>query len=246
MSETNSSTSAGKLEKRNKIYEGKAKILYETDNQDLLIQYFKDDATAFDATKRGTISEKGICNNKISVKIFEYLEKEGIPTHFEKVLSDREMLVKRVEIVPIEVTIRNITAGGMSKLLGLEEGIVLKQPVLEYHYKDDSLHDPLFNKYHIFVLDLATEAELKNIDDLSFKINDKLREFFSKIGIDLVDFKLEFGRFKGKILLADEISPDTCRLWEKGTGRKMDKDRFRRDLGQIEETYQEVTKRILS
>ncbi|MBU2540472.1 MAG: phosphoribosylaminoimidazolesuccinocarboxamide synthase [Candidatus Omnitrophica bacterium] len=234
------------MQKGNKIYEGKAKILYETDNQDLLIQYFKDDATAFDATKRGQINNKGICNNKISIKIFEYLEKEGVPTHFEKVLNDREMLVKRVEIIPVEVTIRNIVAGGMSKLLGLEEGIVLKEPVLEYHYKDDSLHDPLINKYHIFALGLASEVELKTIDDFSFKVNDKLREFFSNIGIDLVDFKLEFGRFKGKILLADEISPDTCRLWEKGTGRKMDKDRFRRDLGRIEETYQEVTKRILA
>lgn len=234
------------MQKGNKIYEGKAKILYETDNADSLIQYFKDDATAFDATKRGTIVDKGICNNKISSRMFQYLEEEGVPTHFEKLLSEREMLVKRVQIIPVEVTIRNIVAGGMSKSLGLKEGIVLKQPVLEYHYKNDSLHDPLINKYHIFALGLATPDELKEIDELSFKVNGKLSVFFSRLGIDLVDFKLEFGRFKGEIFLADEISPDTCRLWEKETGRKMDKDRFRRDLGHIEETYQEVTKRILS
>ncbi|MEW6008832.1 MAG: phosphoribosylaminoimidazolesuccinocarboxamide synthase [Candidatus Omnitrophota bacterium] len=235
-----------KPEKRNKIYEGKAKILYESSEADSLIQYFKDDATAFDATKRGTIKAKGICNNSISSRLFEYLEKEGIPTHFKKMLNEREMLVKRVKIVPIEVTIRNIVAGGMSKLLGLEEGIVLKQPVLEYHYKNDSLHDPLINDYHILALNLASEEELDQIRKLSFKVNDKLKKFFSKIGIDLVDFKLEFGRYKGKMILADEISPDTCRLWEQGTGRKLDKDRFRRDLGNIEETYQEVAKLILS
>lgn len=235
------------MEKGKKIYEGKAKILYETDNPSLLIQYFKDDATAFDATKRGTIRNKGICNNRISVRIFEYLEAEGVPTHFEKMLNEREMLVKRVEIIPVEVTIRNIIAGGMSKLLGLEEGIELKQPVLEYHYKDDSLHDPLINEYHILALNIATQKELKVIDVLSFKINEALCKFFSKRGIDLVDFKLEFGRLADKkLVLADEISPDTCRLWEQGTKRKLDKDRFRRDLGKIEETYQEVTKIILS
>lgn len=235
-----------KMDKKNKIYEGKAKILYEGPEPDSLVQYFKDDATAFDATKRGTIKAKGVCNNSISSRLFEYLEKEGIPTHFKKILNEREMLVKRVQIVPIEVTIRNIVAGGMSKLLGLEEGMVLKHPVLEYHYKNDSLHDPLINDYHILVLSLASEQELEEIKKLSFKINEKLKAFFSKIGIDLVDFKLEFGRYKGKIILADEISPDTCRLWEHGTGRKLDKDRFRRDLGNIEETYQEVAKLILS
>jgi phosphoribosylaminoimidazole-succinocarboxamide synthase len=237
------------MQKKNKIYEGKAKILYQTDDPNLLIQYFKDDATAFDATKRGTIKEKGVCNNQISTKLFEYLESRLIPTHFMKMLSQREMLVKNVEIIPVEVTIRNIVAGGMSKLLGLEEGIKLKQAVLEYHYKNDSLHDPLINDYHILALEIATERELKIIADLSFKINGLLLEFFSQRGIDLVDFKLEFGREKGSkqnIILADEISPDTCRLWEKNTGRKLDKDRFRRDLGQIEETYQEVAKLILS
>lgn len=243
------------MKKLNKIYEGKAKILYETDNPDFLIQHFKDDATAFDATKRGTIVNKGIANNKISSRIFQYLEKERIPTHFKEMLDERQMLVCRVEIVPVEVTIRNIVAGGMSKLLGLEEGRVLKNPVLEYHYKNDSLHDPLINDYHILALDIASKDELEQISVMSFKINDLLRKFFEKKGIDLVDFKLEFGRLRlankaspqeGKIILADEISPDTCRLWEKNTGRKLDKDRFRRDLGRIEETYQEVAERILS
>lgn len=243
------------MKKLNKIYEGKAKILYETEDPDYLIQYFKDDATAFDATKRGTILNKGICNNRISSRIFQYLEKERIPTHFKEMLDERQMLVRRVEIIPVEVTVRNIVAGGMSKLLGLEEGIVLDSPVLEYHYKNDSLHDPLINEYHIFALKIATKNELSQVDDFSFQINDLLREFFSKKGIDLVDFKLEFGRLvlsdknseqMGRVVLADEISPDTCRLWEKNTGRKLDKDRFRRDLGKIEETYQEVAERILS
>ena len=234
------------MEKRNKIYEGKAKILYETDEPDLLIQYFKDDATAFDATKRGTIKEKGVYNNKISTILLGLLEKQGISTHLVKVLDERSMLIKRVEIIPIEVTIRNIVAGGMSKLLGLEEGIVLDSPVLEYHYKDDSLHDPLINDYHIQALKLADPKEMAIIKEDSFKINQILKDFFIKRDLILVDFKLEFGRFKGKILLADEISPDTCRLWEKTSGKKLDKDRFRRDLGEIEEAYQEVLRRISS
>lgn len=233
------------MRKMNKIYEGKAKILYETDQADLLIQYFKDDATAFDATKRGTIKDKGTCNNKISSRLFNLLEKKGIPTHFVEEINEREMLVKRLEIIPVEVTIRNVVAGGMSKLLGLEEGKRLGSPVLEYHYKNDSLHDPLINEYHILALNLCSSKELKSIEKSSFKINEFLKEFFDKRGLDLVDFKLEFGRFKGNILLGDEISPDTCRLWEKKTGEKLDKDRFRRDLGQIEEAYQEVLKRAL-
>jgi len=232
--------------KKDKIYEGKAKILYTTDNPDYLIQYFKDDATAFDATKRGTILEKGICNNRISAKIFEMLEIKGIPVHFVKLLNDREMLVKRVEIILVEVTIRNIVAGGMSKLLGLEEGIVLDPPVLEYHYKDDKLHDPLINDYHILALKIANKKELDEISDYSFKINEALKEFFAKKNLILVDFKLEFGRHKGKVILADEISPDTCRLWDKDTKQKLDKDRFRRDLGGVEDAYQEVLKRVLS
>ncbi len=234
-------------QKLNKIYEGKAKIVYETDNQELLIQHFKDDATAFDATKRGTISQKGIVNNKISSKLFTLLESKGVATHFISQINDRDMLIKRLKIVPLEVTIRNIVAGGMAKLLGLEEGIVLEQPVFEYHYKNDALHDPLMNDYHAIALKLATHEELKFIEKVSFTINKVLKDFFIKRDIILVDFKLEFGKSaKGKMLLGDEISPDTCRFWEKGTNRKMDKDRFRRDLGNIEETYQEMLKRVVA
>lgn len=233
------------MEKKDKLYEGKAKILYETEDPELVIQYFKDDATAFDATKRGTIKNKGIRNNQISTRLFEVLEEKGVRTHFVKLLSEREMLVKRLQIVPIEVTIRNVVAGGMAKLLGLDEGIKLEHPVLEYHYKDDSLHDPLINEYHIQALNLASEDELKVIDENSFRINDILISFFAERNLDLIDFKLEFGKGKDGILLGDEISPDTCRLWEKGTGKKMDKDRFRRDLGDIEEAYDEVCKRVM-
>ena len=233
------------MEKTKQIYEGKAKKLYETDDEDLLIQEFKDDATAFDATKRGTIVNKGVINNKLSEKIFNLLSKSGIPTHFVKRLNDRDMLVKRVKIVPIEVTMRNIVAGGMAKLLGLEEGIVLKEPVLEYHYKEDKLHDPLINDYHIKALGVATEKELDAIRKYSFKVNDILKKFFDSKGLILVDFKLEFGRCNGKIILADEVSPDTCRLWDKTTKEKLDKDRFRRDLGNVEEAYQEVLRRVM-
>lgn len=232
------------MKKGKRIYEGKAKKLYETDNLDLVIQEFKDDATAFDATKKGTIKQKGVINNEISSALFQLLEAKGIPTHFVKRLNEREMLVKRLDIVLVEVTIRNISAGGLSKLLGIKEGIVLKEPVLEYHYKKDSLHDPLINDYHIEMLGLATSKEMKKIKDYSFSINEILKDFFSKAGLKLVDFKLEFGRHKGKLLLGDEISPDTCRLWDKKTNEKLDKDRFRRDLGRIEEAYQEVLKRI--
>ena len=233
------------MEKGKKIYEGKAKILYETTNPLYVIQSFKDDATAFDATKRGSITDKGLCNNKISTAVFKFLEAKGIETHFAELLNDREMLVKKVEILPIEVTVRNRVAGGMAKLLGIEEGRPLQKPVLEYHYKDDSLHDPLINEYHIAAINLATPKELSEIQNATFKINKLLIDYFDRIGLELVDFKLEFGRFQGRIILADEISPDTCRLWDKNTGKKMDKDRFRRDLGQIEETYQEVMKRVL-
>jgi len=230
------------MKKIEQIYEGKAKKLFTTEDADIYIQEFKDDATAFDATKRGTILNKGVVNNKVSTKLFNLLEAKGIPTHFIEMLNDRDMAVKKVEIVPLEVTMRNIVAGGMSKLLGIEEGIILDKPVYEYHYKKDSLHDPLINDYHIAALKLATKEELDKIEELSFKVNDILKDFFSGRNIDLIDFKLEFGRCKGEIILADEISPDTCRLWEKGSKRKMDKDRFRRDLGNIEETYQEVLK----
>ncbi len=232
------------MEKREKIYEGKAKILYTTDNPDLLIQYFKDDATAFNAQKKGTIAEKGIMNNRIASKIFQHLTTRGIVTHFEKMLSDREMLVKKVEIVPIEVIIRNRAAGTMCRLLGVPEGLVLACPTLEFCYKNDSLGDPLINEYHIRALKLATDEEMKAITALAFSVNEALKQFFLTLNIELIDFKLEFGRYKGKIILADEISPDTCRLWEVGTGNKLDKDRFRRDLGNVEEAYQEVLRRV--
>ena len=234
------------MEKGKLLYEGKAKRVYETNDPDVLIQEFKDDATAFDATKRGTIMQKGVVNNRISEVIFNLLETKGIETHFLKKLDDRNMLMKRVQIIPLEVTMRNIIAGGMAKLLGLEEGIVLEEPVFEYHFKDDSLHDPLINDFHAKALKLATGEELEFIQKKSFEINNILKAFFDHKNLILVDFKLEFGRHKGKVLLADEVSPDTCRLWDKATKKKLDKDRFRRDLGGVEDAYQEVLKRITS
>jgi len=232
------------MEKRDQIYEGKAKIVYNTDDPDLVIQYFKDDATAFNAAKKGTVANKGIINNKISTKVFEFLAKEGIPTHFEKRLSDREMLIKRVEIVPVEVIIRNRAAGSLCRILGLEEGMKLDSTVLEFCYKRDDLNDPLMNEYHIQALNLASKEEIETIKKYTFKINEVMTRFFANLKLELIDFKLEFGRYKGEIILADEISPDTCRLWEVGTGRKLDKDRFRHDLGNIEEAYQEVLSRV--
>ncbi|NQU95368.1 MAG: phosphoribosylaminoimidazolesuccinocarboxamide synthase [Candidatus Omnitrophica bacterium] len=232
------------MEKRKQVYEGKAKKVYKTDDQDLFIQEFKDDATAFDATKRGTIVNKGVVNNRISEILFELLESKGIETHFVKKLDERQMLIKRVEIIPLEVTIRNIVAGGMAKLLAMPEGIVLEEPVLEYHYKKDELHDPLINEYHAKAMKIVTDEELDFIAKRSFEINNILKAFFDHKNLDLVDFKLEFGRHKGKVLLADEISPDTCRFWDKKTKKKLDKDRFRRDLGGVEDAYQEVLKRI--
>ncbi len=228
-----------------KLYEGKAKILYATEDPTRVVQYFKDDATAFNAQKKGTIIGKGVVNNQISAALFQMLEKEGIPTHFVKQLSDREMLVKRLEIVPLEVTMRNITAGGMCRMLGIEEGIVLKTPVFEWHYKSDALSDPLINDDHILAIGAATKAELAHIRQQSEKINQILLAYFRTRGIDLVDFKLEFGRHGGQILLGDEISPDTCRFWEQGTRKKLDKDRFRRDLGDVEAAYQEMLNRVL-
>jgi phosphoribosylaminoimidazole-succinocarboxamide synthase len=232
------------MQKLNAIYEGKAKILYTTEDPDLVIQYFKDDATAFNAQKKGTIMQKGIMNNGIASKIFEYLISIGVQTHFVKRLSEREMLVKKVSIVPIEVIVRNRAAGSMCRLLGLQEGLQLACPVLEYCYKNDGLGDPLINEYHVRALNLATDEEIKKISSLALAINGHLQKFFLKLNIELIDFKLEFGRYKGDIILADEISPDTCRLWEVGTGTKLDKDRFRRDLGNIEEAYQEVLRRV--
>ncbi len=234
------------MEKGKQFYEGKAKILYETSDPDLVIQYFKDDATAFNAAKKGTIKEKGIMNNKISTKIFEFLSSEGIPTHFEKNLNDREMLVKRVEIVPIEVIIRNRAAGSLCKLLDLEEGLKLKKTILEFCYKRDDLGDPLINEDHILALNIATQEELETIRKYTLNINELMTKFFANLKLELIDFKIEFGRYKGKIILADEISPDTCRIWEVGTGKRLDKDRFRHDLGNVEEAYQEVLSRVCS
>ena len=232
------------MKKGKQLYEGKAKIIYATEDPELIIQYFKDDATAFNAAKKGTIAGKGVMNNKISTKIFEFLTSQGIPTHFEKNLSDREMLVKKVEIVPVEVIIRNKAAGSLCRLLGLKEGMPLASTVLEFCYKRDDLGDPPINESHILALKMATEAEVEAIRKYTLKINELLTRFFANLGLALIDFKLEFGRCKGKIILADEISPDTCRLWEIGTGKKLDKDRFRHDLGQIEEAYQEVLSRV--
>ncbi len=232
------------MKKGEKIYEGKAKILYSTEEPDKLIQYFKDDATAFNAQKKGTIKEKGVLNNKISSRIFDLLEKEGIKTHFIERISDRDMLVKKVEIIPVEIVIRNVTAGSLSKRMGIDEGITLKEPILEFYYKSDELGDPMINEYHIKVFKLANEREMDIIKAMALKVNKFLVDFFDKNGIRLIDFKLEFGRCNGDVLLADEITPDGCRLWDKKSGEKMDKDRFRRDLGKIEEAYQEVYKRV--
>lgn len=232
------------MKKGNKLYEGKAKIIYATEDPGLIIQYFKDDATAFNAAKKGTIAEKGVMNNKISTKIFEFLASQGIPTHFERNLSDREMLVKKVEIVPIEVIVRNKAAGSLCRLLGLKEGMPLASTVLEFCYKRDDLGDPLINESHIRALKMAGDQDMETIKKYTLKINELLTRFFANLGLELIDFKLEFGRYQGKIILADEISPDTCRLWEIGTGKKLDKDRFRHDLGQIEEAYQEVLSRV--
>lgn len=226
------------------FYEGKAKILYATEDPDLIIQYFKDDATAFNAQKRGTIQDKGVMNNRISEVLFRFLEGEGIPTHFVRRLNGREMLVRRLEMVPVETVVRNLIAGSLAQRLGLEEGRTLSSPVLEYYYKSDALGDPMINESHIRALGWATEEELREIERLSLRINDLLRDFFDRRRLILVDFKLEFGRHHGRILLGDEICPDTCRFWEKGTLEKMDKDRFRRDLGKVEEAYQEVCRRV--
>lgn len=232
------------MQKLEKIYEGKAKILYTTEDVALLVQYFKDDATAFNAQKKGTIDQKGVMNNRIAAKIFEYLQKEGIETHFVKLLNDREMLIKRVDIVPLEIIVRNRAAGSLCRLLGLAEGTNLACPTLEFCYKNDALGDPQVNEYHIRALQWASDQEVRSITAMAFRINEVLKKFFLNLKIELIDFKLEFGRFQDRIILADEISPDTCRLWEVGTGHKLDKDRFRRDLGNIEAAYQEVLRRV--
>lgn len=232
------------MQKLEQLYEGKAKKVYKTDKDNAYIVSYKDDATAFNGEKKGSIAEKGKVNNLMSAILFEALEKQGIQTHLIEVLNERETLVKAVEIVPVEVIVRNIAAGSLSKRLGIPEGTILSRPVLEFCLKDDTLGDPIMNEDHIDVMGLATEEEIQRIKNDTLKINDFLQKFFLEKGLKLVDFKLEFGRYGDKIILADEISPDTCRLWDVTTNKKMDKDRFRRDLGDIEETYQEVLARI--
>ncbi|TMA48631.1 MAG: phosphoribosylaminoimidazolesuccinocarboxamide synthase [Deltaproteobacteria bacterium] len=232
------------MERRELRYEGKAKQVYSTSDPDLLIQHFKDDATAFNAQKRGTILDKGILNNRMSEVLFRFLEEEGVATHFVRRLSDRDMLIRACEIVKIEVVARNIIAGSLSKRLGRPEGEPLPEPILEHYYKDDALEDPMINDWHIRLLRLASPQELAAINETALRVNALLREFLGGRDITLVDMKLEFGRHHGKILLADEICPDTCRLWDKGTGEKLDKDRFRRDLGGVEDAYQEAARRI--
>ena len=233
------------MQKGAMIYEGKAKKVYATDDTELYIVSYKDDATAFNGLKKGTISGKGVINNRMSNLLMQMLEKSGVPTHYVEELNERETLVKKVSIVPIEVIIRNISAGSFAKRYGVEEGIVFDSPTIEFSYKNDDLGDPLFNSYHALALKVATKEEIETIKELAFKINDLLKDYFKKLNIDLVDFKLEFGRLSdGTIVLADEISPDTCRLWDSDTHEKLDKDRFRRDMGGVEEAYQEIMHRL--
>ena len=226
------------------MYEGKAKKIFKTDNEDMIVVHFKDDATAFNGEKKGQIEDKGILNNAITTMIYEMLNKKGVPTHFIEKLNDRDQLCKKVEIVPLEVIVRNVAAGSMAKRLGLVEGSALNTTVFELSYKDDSLGDPLINDYHAVGIGATTFEELKEIYALTDKVNEILKEMFLKSNINLIDFKLEFGRYKGQIVLADEISPDTCRLWDATTGEKLDKDRFRRDLGNVRDAYVEILKRI--
>ena len=233
------------MEKREQMYEGKAKKVFATDDANYCIVSYKDDATAFNGLKKGTISGKGVVNNKMSNYLMQLLEKEGVPTHYVEELNDRETVVKKVSIVPLEVIIRNVAAGSFSKRLGVEEGTALKTTILEFCYKNDDLGDPMVNDYHILAMGYATEEDLNTIKTLTFKINEFLKDFFKKINVDLIDFKIEFGKTAdGQIVLADEISPDTCRFWDATTHEKLDKDRFRRDLGGVEDAYQELMKRI--
>ena len=233
------------MEKLEMMYEGKAKKIYATGNAEHQIVYYKEEATAFNGEKKDQINNKGILNNAITSMIFEMLNENGIKTHFVKKLNDREQLCKKVEIVPLEVIVRNVAAGSMAKRLGLEEGYKLKTTVFEFSYKDDELGDPLINSYHAVAIGAATFEEIKTILDMTAKINDLLKEFFSKLNINLIDFKIEFGKLpNGEIVLADEISPDTCRFWDATTGEKLDKDRFRRDMGNVEEAYIEILNRI--
>lgn len=232
------------MEKREMLYEGKAKKVFKTDNEKEYIVSYKDDATAFNGVKKGTIAEKGVVNNTMSALLFKMLEEKGIPTHLVELLNDRETLVKAVKIIPLEVIPRNIAAGSLAKRLGLEEGTVLKQPVLELCYKNDDLGDPMINDDHVLAMELATKDQLEAVKKYAMEINEILIEYFASRKIKLVDFKIEFGLYEGKVILADEISPDTCRLWDAETDEKLDKDRFRRDLGGVEEAYQEVLNRL--
>ena len=232
------------MNKLDLLYEGKAKKVYCTEDPDVLIVDYKDDATAFNGEKKGTIVGKGVVNNRMTNHIFQLLDKEGVPTHFIEELSDRETAVKKVEIVPLEVIVRNVAAGSFSKKLGIEEGTRLLAPTLEFSYKNDELGDPMINDYYAIAIGAATREEIDRITELVFKVNDFLKRYFAEAGIELIDFKVEFGRYKGQIILADEISPDTCRLWDIDTHAKLDKDRFRRDMGKVEEAYEEVFRRL--
>ncbi|PWM40744.1 MAG: phosphoribosylaminoimidazolesuccinocarboxamide synthase [Clostridiales bacterium] len=233
------------MTKKEQLYEGKAKKVYATEDAGLVIVSYKDDATALDGLKKGTIVGKGVVNNRMSNFLMQLLEKEGVPTHYVEELNERETVVKKVSIVPLEVIIRNISAGSFAKRYGVEEGIVFKRPTIEFSYKNDDLHDPLINDDHALALGLASEEEIKCIREMAFKVNDVLRAYFKTLGVKLVDFKLEFGRLgNGTIVLADEISPDTCRFWDEKTNEKLDKDRFRRDMGGVEDAYREMMHRV--
>ena len=234
------------MEKKEQLYEGKAKKVYATDDSSLVIVSYKDDATAFNGLKKGTIEGKGVINNKMSNFLMQILEKEGVKTHFVEELSERDTLVKKVSILPLEVIIRNISAGSFAKHYGVKEGIVFAEPTIEFSYKNDDLGDPLLNEYHALALGLATKDEIALVKSMAFKINEVLKEYFKKLNVTLVDFKIEFGKtVDGEIVLADEISPDTCRFWDSTTGEKLDKDRFRRDLGGVEGAYQEMMRRLM-
>lgn len=233
------------MEKTEQLYEGKAKKVYATENANYCIVSYKDDATAFNGLKKGTIAGKGVVNNRMSNMLMQILEKKGVPTHFVEELSERDTLVKKVQIVPLEVIIRNVSAGSFAKRYGVEEGIVFDEPTIEFSYKCDALDDPLINHYHALALKLATKEEIATIEKYAFRINEVLKEYFLSLGVRLIDFKLEFGRLAdGTIVLADEISPDTCRFWDAKTGEKLDKDRFRRDMGGVEDAYKEIFKRV--
>ena len=234
----------GSIERRDLLYEGKAKKIYRTGDPGLLLVEFKDDATAFDGEKKGRLDDKGILNNRLSAIFFELLENKGIETHYEKMLGEREMLVKALEIIPVEVIVRNIAAGSISERLGIPEKVRLKKTVLEFSLKDDALHDPMINHYHIYAMELATPAEMAQMEEAALKINEILVPYLEEKKLALVDFKLEFGRHNDKVILGDEISPDTCRFWDMGSGEKLDKDRFRRDLGGVVEAYREVLSRL--